>query len=143
MTLLFILSLTEVLFLKYIFDNNLIFFTLKNGSCFNSEGKRRTSLKYLHLIFWLFLKAALNEVARFDNGIAFQVKIKAEILCLYLYYNGIFTVKSYKVLITLRICNFMSLQAFAEFSLVRITETKFIFILILFFFSFAVYGVLF
>lgn len=30
----------------------------------------------------LFLKAALREVARFDNGIAFQVKIKAEIVCI-------------------------------------------------------------
>lgn len=34
----------------------------------------------MHLIFWLFLKAVLREVAGFDNGIAFQVKIKADIV---------------------------------------------------------------
>lgn len=78
----------------------------------------------MQLIFWLFLKEALREVAVFDNSASFQVKIKAKLVSVWFYYSGIFTVNSYKILITLGIGNFMSIQAFTEFNFVKMTETN-------------------
>lgn len=45
-----------------------------------TQKERSTSL-IMHLIFWFFLKVTLREVAGFENDVAFQVNIKAELVC--------------------------------------------------------------
>jgi len=66
----------------------------------------------------------MREVAGFDNGKRLQVKIKAGLLCIQFDCNRIFTVNSYKVLITFRIGDFMSLEAFTKLHLVSMTEAN-------------------